>query len=71
MSVFQICTNNKVYDTFSNLHEAQKKLKEYAEERKNRFGVHCFEMNENSFSFLLGWEEIQVSFYIKEILVQE
>jgi hypothetical protein len=69
MKLYQIRSNSRVYETFSRLKEAQQTLQKYAEERKDRFGVRCFESDENSFSFLLGWEEVEVKFWIQEVEV--
>ena len=49
---------------------AQTYLKSLADERRHKFGVHCFEENEDKFSYLLGWEEHSVSFSIKELAIQ-
>jgi len=50
---------------------AQKRLKEMANERRYKMGVDCFKDEEDRFSYLLGWEEHKVSFYITEISVEE
>lgn len=72
MTIYQIRTRNTTYESFKTLHEAQVKLWEYANERRNKMGVRCFQMSEtgNSFSFLLGWEEVEVKFYIHPIEVE-
>lgn len=72
MKVYQIKTsNNTLYGTFQSFEKAKEQLKVLADERKNRFGVRCFEMDDTSFSFLLGWEEAEVRFSIVEIEVKE
>ncbi len=73
VTVCQICSQNRVYETFDTLLAAKIKLWEYANERRNKMGVHDFQMSEtgNSFSFLLGWEEVEVKFFIKAIEVSE
>ena len=55
MTIYQICSQSRVYETFNSLHAAQVKLWEYDNERRNKMGVHDFQMSEtgNSFSFLL------------------
>lgn len=50
---------------------ARQRLKEMANERRYRLGVDCFKEEEDKFSFILGWEEVQVSFSIIEIPVEE
>jgi hypothetical protein len=73
VTVYQICSLTTVYETFSTLEKARNKLRQYAQERRNKMGVHDFQMSENgnSFSFLLGWEEIEVKFFIKAVEVNE
>ncbi len=73
MTIYQICSQSRVYETLNSLHAAQVKLWEYANERRNKMGVHCFQMSDtgNSFSFLLGWEEVEVKFFIKAVEVSE
>ena len=58
----------KFYDTKE---LARTRLKEMANERRYRLGVDCFKEEEDKFSFILGWEESQVSFSIVEIPVEE
>ena len=72
MTIYQIRTNSRVYDSFQTLHEAQVKLWEYANERRHKMGVRDFQMSGtgNSFSFLLGWEEVEVKFWIDTIEVK-
>lgn len=67
MKIYQIKTsNNTSYGAFDSFEKAKQQLNILADERKNRFGVRCFEMNNDSFSFLLGWEEVEVKFSIIE-----
>lgn len=72
MTIYQVKTATKVYDTYETLHQAQVKLWEYANERCNKFGVRHFEMSEtgNSFSYLFGWEEVEVKFWIEAVEVR-
>lgn len=49
---------------------AQKYLKSAGSERKNKLGIHCFEEKEDSFSYLIGWEEHKVTFAIMEFHVE-
>lgn len=64
----QYLTSNKFFFTKEG---ARKCLKEMAEERKYKMGVDCWKQDEDSFSFILGWEEAQVSFRIVELPVGE
>ena len=69
--VYQIRSDNNIeYGTFSTLPAAQAELRKLADERKYRLGVRHFKQSDNEFSFVLGWEEVDVRFYIKEIEVK-
>jgi hypothetical protein len=68
--VYQIRSDNFEYGTFSALPAAQAELRKLADERKYRLGVRHFQQNDNEFSFVLGWESVDVRFYIKEIEVK-
>lgn len=50
---------------------ARTELKNLANERKHKLGVHCFEQTDDQFSFLLGWEEHKVIFSIVELPLQD
>ena len=77
MEVSHGCKMNKIYQIVSSngtshglyqtLEGAQKELKKLAEERKYRLGVRHFTQDDNSFSFVLGWESVEVRFWIKEL----
>lgn len=72
MKVYHVTTLSlNDFGTYASLESAQKKLKKLADERRNCMGVRCFEQEENSFSYLMGWEETRVRFYIKEINVED
>jgi alpha-glucosidase (family GH31 glycosyl hydrolase) len=64
----QYLTSNKFFFTKEG---ARQCLKTMAEERKYKMGVDCWKQDEDSFSFILGWEEAQVSFRIVELPVGE
>lgn len=49
---------------------ARQKLKELADERRYKLGVHWHEETEDMFSYTLGWEEYPVRFSIIEINVE-
>ena len=69
--VHQIRSNNNIeYGTFATLPAAQAELRKLADERKHRLGVRHFKQSDNEFSFVLGWESVDVRFYIKEIEVK-
>jgi hypothetical protein len=72
MTIYQVRTATKVYDSYQNLYEAQLRLAEYAIDRRNKFGVRLLQMSEdrNSFSYLIGWEEVEVKFWIDTIEVK-
>ena len=67
MKLYHVRTENTKYYSGFDLKQAQGVLIRLANERRYRMGVRCFEQDAMSFSFLLGWEEIQVRFYIEEI----
>lgn len=52
---------------FSTKESARACLNKLAEGRKHNMGVLCWKQDEDSFSFILGWEEVQVSFRIIEL----
>jgi len=54
---------------FSSLEGAEDALKDIANERRDRLGVQVIEDTENRFSFLLGWEEVKVTWAIIELSV--
>jgi hypothetical protein len=56
---------------FLSKESAKKYLKNLADERRNKLGVHCVEENEERFSFVFGWEERSVVFNIVEIKINE
>lgn len=60
--------NNKF---FLDQSKARKRLREMADERKHNLGVQYFKQDEDSFSFILGWEEVQVSFRIIELPLED
>ncbi len=69
--VYQILTHNYTdHGIFSTLPAAQAELRKLADERKYRLGVRHFKQSDNEFSFVLGWESVDVRFYIKEIEVK-
>jgi hypothetical protein len=49
---------------------ARAKLKELADERRHKLGVHWHEETEDMFFYTLGWEEHPVRFSIIEIHVE-
>jgi len=72
MKVYSIQTNwSADFGTFSTLEAAQKELEKLAEERKCKPGVREFEASKNKFSYIFGREEVEVSFFIKEIEVRD
>lgn len=52
---------------YSSLEQAKLKLSKMAADRKHNLGVSCWEQDDLSFSFILGWEEVLVKFSIIEI----
>jgi hypothetical protein len=71
MKVFQIRTaSNTEHGTYSTLEGAQAELRKLADERRHRLGVRHFTQDPMSFSFVLGWESVDVRFYIREIEVK-
>ncbi len=70
IKVYQIRSDNFEYGTFSTLPLAQAELRKLGDERKHRLGVRHFQQSDNEFSFVLGWESVDVRFYIKEIEVK-
>lgn len=73
-SFFAIMNSSERHQTakyFSTVEAARKHLQKMADERRNRLGVTDFKQTENGFSFILGWEEHQVSFYIVELPIEE
>jgi hypothetical protein len=63
----QYLTSNKF---FLSQEAARARLKKMAEERKYNLGVYHFEQTEDSFSFVLGWENHDVRFTIVELPVE-
>lgn len=49
---------------------AREHLKSLAKGRQYNMGVHCWQQDDDSFSFLLGWEEVSVKFSIIELPIQ-
>jgi hypothetical protein len=43
---------------------AREHLKKLAKDRQSNLGVRCWQQDDDSFSFLLGWEEVSVRFSI-------
>ncbi len=52
---------------FASLEAAKIAFNQKIDSLKFRMGVDIIEQSETSFTFLLGWEERQVSWYIKTI----
>lgn len=74
-SVFAITCNkstNPLLDLklFSTREKAKAALTQIKIDRKNKIGVHVLIDTQTKFSFLLGWEEVEVSFYIVELAVE-
>jgi len=51
---------------FTDLDLARKVIAAKAKKVQHNFGVECFKQDLDSFSFLLGWEEVLVKWWIKE-----
>lgn len=52
---------------YSTLEKARKALKKVAEDRRCKLGVDVVIDEPDKFSYLLGWEEAQVTFSIVEL----
>lgn len=50
---------------------AKVQLKKLANERRYKLGIDMFEEQEDSFSYLMGWEEVKVKFSVIELSVEE
>ncbi len=48
---------------------ARKRLRQIGNERKSKPGVRLFDATDDMFKFLLGWEEVEVSFRIVDLQI--
>ena len=68
-TIFAVTYSGNIRDTsfFETKENAQAELKKIKNDRKNKLGVTVEVDTEDTFSFILGWEEARVTFRIIEI----
>jgi hypothetical protein len=74
-TIFAIVCNQTIQDPYSHKlffskEKARECLRKMGEERRYNLGVDHFKMDDDSFSFILGWEEAMVRFRIIELPIE-
>ncbi len=71
-TIFVVTHTGKIHNSsfFEKKEDAIKHLESIAKDRRNKMGVTVIDDNAVKFSFIIGWEEAQVSFAILEIPIQ-